>query len=102
MNLKTRNLKTEGKEILPWKHEGKKPFGRSTRRCDHNIISICVCVDWNELAQDRVPRRDFFFSAVMTFRFLLMQGINFLSGLVNINSLRKGKHHEVYSGNCSH
>ena len=40
------------------KPEGKRPFGRPTRRLEHNIKMyleevVCWGVDWIDLAQDR-------------------------------------------------
>jgi hypothetical protein len=41
-----------------WKPEGKKPLGRSKRRCeDNNMMKLqeegCGCMGWNELAKER-------------------------------------------------
>jgi len=45
-------------KILMWKLEGKKPFGRPSRKWDDNIkMGLhevgCGGMDWIELAQDR-------------------------------------------------
>ena len=39
--------------VLVGKPEGKRPIGRSRRRCEDNIKMDLQPVDWSDLGQDR-------------------------------------------------